>query len=114
MALGLLERERELDVITGLVDGCRGGGGAVLLIEGAAGIGKTALIGEACRLARGKGLRVLLVEDNEDDVFLLRRSLKGNSKPSAHLLMDLQHRNVLRICKKQSRSRPAHWRRQTR
>ena len=39
----------------------------------------------------------------------------GESEPSAaHLLMDLQHRSVLRICKKRFSSRPAHWRRQTR
>ena len=39
---------------------------------------------------------------------------RGNQSASAHLLTDLQHRSVLRICKKRFRSRPAHWRRQTR
>ena len=50
----LLERERELAAVDGLLE--RGG---VVLLEGKAGIGKTALVEEACRRAGGLGRDVL-------------------------------------------------------
>lgn len=56
---GLLERETELARIDALVDVVRHGEGALGLVEGAAGIGKTRLLEEACARAREAGLEVL-------------------------------------------------------
>ncbi len=55
----LVEREAELAQIRRLIEGARDSVGAVALIEGAAGIGKTRLLEEAARRARAAGLRVL-------------------------------------------------------
>src|SRR6478736_1528156 len=41
----LLGREREREVLDRLLDGVRGGHGAVLVVQGEAGVGKTALLG---------------------------------------------------------------------
>ncbi|MDQ3963930.1 MAG: AAA family ATPase [Actinomycetota bacterium] len=50
----LLERERELELLSSAVDRASKGTGSLLLIEGPAGIGKTRLVGEAARLARDR------------------------------------------------------------
>ena len=50
----LLERESELAVVDRLV-----ASGGVVLVEGRAGIGKTALLDAACRRASGVGREVL-------------------------------------------------------
>ncbi|HET6549101.1 MAG TPA: AAA family ATPase, partial [Solirubrobacter sp.] len=50
---GLLEREEELAAIKSAIDGARRGSGGALLVEGVAGIGKSALLAEARALARG-------------------------------------------------------------
>ena len=55
----LVEREAELARIRGLIKDARNGVGALALIEGAAGIGKTRLLEEAAELARTAGLSVL-------------------------------------------------------
>jgi len=55
----ILGRERELELIDELIDRARAGGGAVGVLEGPAGIGKTALLHEATRRAEGSGLSVL-------------------------------------------------------
>ena len=57
----LLERERELAAVEALLQG----GGGVLVVEGAAGIGKTALVGEACLRAEGCGHVVLRARGSE-------------------------------------------------
>ena len=55
----LLERDRELERIGVLLAGCVAGEGGVLLVEGPAGIGKTALLESARGRARDAGVRVL-------------------------------------------------------
>src|SRR5437899_3196988 len=54
----ILGRDRELEVVAGLVESATAGGGA-LLIRGDAGIGKSALVERAVVLARDAGMRVL-------------------------------------------------------
>lgn len=58
-ANALLERDRELEEITIALDCGLAGAGGVLAIEGPAGIGKTALLGEALRAGERKGMLVL-------------------------------------------------------
>ncbi|MEV0829285.1 ATP-binding protein [Nonomuraea rubra] len=53
----LFGREAELKALTGLIDGLRERGG--VLIQGEAGIGKSALVAAAVSMASGAGLRVL-------------------------------------------------------
>ncbi|HST41090.1 MAG TPA: AAA family ATPase [Conexibacter sp.] len=55
----LLERERELALLSDVVAGVRDGLPGLVAIEGPAGIGKTRLLAEARRLARDDGARVL-------------------------------------------------------
>jgi len=55
----LLERERELDAIVASLRAARAGDGCALVVEGPAGIGKTTLLAEACRLARSDGMLAL-------------------------------------------------------
>ena len=55
----LLGRERELSAIDQLLARAGAGGGAVALVEGPAGIGKSALLAEATRRAQALGFEVL-------------------------------------------------------
>ncbi len=55
----LLERDGDLAVIAGALEATRNGSGQVLLIEGPAGVGKTALLGELQVLATSGSQRVL-------------------------------------------------------
>ena len=55
----LLERDGERHAIDALLDEGRGGHGAVLLVEGPPGIGKTALLGLTAVRAAERGMRVL-------------------------------------------------------
>lgn len=55
----LVEREAELAKLRGLIDGAACGAGALALVEGAAGIGKTRLLEETVLVAGGAGVRVL-------------------------------------------------------
>jgi hypothetical protein len=55
----LVGRESELKRIEGLLGRVRSGCGAVAVLEGPAGIGKTALLAEAARRASGYGFSVL-------------------------------------------------------
>lgn len=64
----LLERERELAVISEALERARTGDGAVLLAEGPAGIGKTALLEQARSRAAGLGMRVLVARGGELEV----------------------------------------------
>ena len=56
---GLLERERELDALDELIGRAQQGAGSAVLIEGDAGIGKTALLTEASARAASAGMVVL-------------------------------------------------------
>lgn len=59
----LLERDEVLPALDAVLDGARSGEGRALLIEGPAGVGKTALLAEAQR--RGDGLMVLRATGGE-------------------------------------------------
>jgi DNA-binding CsgD family transcriptional regulator len=66
-AAGLLERGGELGLIGALVARVRGGEGAVLVVEGQAGVGKTELLRAAGELGDAEGLRVLRTRGSELD-----------------------------------------------
>ena len=55
----LLEREAELEQIGGALHLAAAGSGAIVTIEGAAGIGKSSLLGAAAQLAKAEGMVVL-------------------------------------------------------
>ena len=55
----LLERAAEVAAITAAIDVAVAGSGSVLLVEGAAGIGKTRLLAHACDRAAAAGMTVL-------------------------------------------------------
>lgn len=71
--VALLERSGELDQLAVLVEQARAGRGAVALIEGPAGIGKTSLLAVARELAAAAGLDVLSARAG-----LLERDLPWN------------------------------------
>jgi DNA-binding CsgD family transcriptional regulator len=55
----LLEREPELEAVDAALAAARGGSGGLVLVEGPAGRGKSALLGAAVERARAAGMRVL-------------------------------------------------------
>ncbi|MBV9948233.1 MAG: AAA family ATPase, partial [Myxococcales bacterium] len=59
VAGGLLERDRELAAIGGLVEAAGIGSGRLLVIDGAAGVGKTRLLEEASRAGEVAGMDVV-------------------------------------------------------
>lgn len=61
----LLERDAQLAQLERLIADVEGGSGALTLIEGAPGIGKTRLLGAASERARGRGLTVLSARGGE-------------------------------------------------
>ena len=61
----LLDRDRELRAVDGLVAQAVEGEARLVLIEGAAGIGKTRLLGEARRRAEAVGMRALAARGSE-------------------------------------------------
>ncbi|HZK15859.1 MAG TPA: AAA family ATPase, partial [Solirubrobacterales bacterium] len=61
----LLERDVELEQIGRLLDAARNGGGAPMLIEAAAGLGKSRLLAAADELAHSRGLAVARARGSE-------------------------------------------------
>jgi DNA-binding CsgD family transcriptional regulator len=61
----LLEREAELRAVEDLLEAARAGGGHLLLVEGHAGIGKTALLDAAVAQARASGSTILRARGSE-------------------------------------------------
>ena len=61
----LLERDRELEVVDGLVQDALDGRPAVALVQGPAGIGKSRLLAEARERAAAEGFRVLVARGGE-------------------------------------------------
>jgi DNA-binding CsgD family transcriptional regulator len=61
----LLDRAAELTVISGILESACASSGSALLIEGAAGIGKTSLLAYACDRARDAGMTVLAARSAE-------------------------------------------------
>jgi DNA-binding CsgD family transcriptional regulator len=64
---GLLEREGELGLVAALAARVRGGEGALLVVEGQAGVGKTELLRAAGEVGGAEGLRVLRARGSELD-----------------------------------------------
>ena len=62
---GLVERDRELAALGELLDGARGGTGGVALVEGPAGIGKTALLAAGIERARRAGMLAVSARGGE-------------------------------------------------
>ena len=63
--LALLERGAEAGALEAALSSARAGSGAAVIVEGEAGIGKSALLGETARRAREQGLRVLRARGGE-------------------------------------------------
>lgn len=63
----LLEREAELGELRSLLDDAEAGHGRLLVIEGPAGTGKSALVAAAGELAERRGLRVLAAAGSEGE-----------------------------------------------
>ena len=61
----LLDRDRELQAVDGLVAEAAEGEARLVLIEGAAGIGKTRLLSEARRRAEAAGMQALTARGSE-------------------------------------------------
>jgi AAA ATPase domain len=64
----LLERERQLTALERMMEAAQGGEGALLLVEGPAGAGKTALLEMACVRASEAGLNVLTASGGELEI----------------------------------------------
>jgi DNA-binding CsgD family transcriptional regulator len=62
---GLLEREAEVITLEAGIAACLAGSGSVVVIEGAAGIGKTRLLGEGIERARGAGIEAVSARAGE-------------------------------------------------
>lgn len=76
----LVGRDGERDTITGLIDGVRDGGG-VLVLQGAAGVGKSALIALAARLAADRGMLVLRTAGVQSEMNLSFAALHQMLRP---------------------------------
>ena len=61
----LLEREAELAEVAGAIEEASTGSGRLLVLQAPAGLGKTSLVGRACRYARDQGVRVLSARGSE-------------------------------------------------
>jgi DNA-binding NarL/FixJ family response regulator len=85
--VGLLERDEELGRLEASIDAARAGNGGLILIEGPAGIGKTALLAAAGRIAEERGLRRLAATATELDGELpfgaIRQLLEGHVRALA-------------------------------
>jgi DNA-binding CsgD family transcriptional regulator len=82
-------REAELARVMGLLDSLCAGSGGWLLIEGAAGAGKSALLRAFCAEAAARGVPVAAVEADEVDALTplgtLRRALDALGVPAAEI-----------------------------
>src|SRR3979409_67657 len=84
----LLERERELETLAGLVARLSTGSGGLAVIEASAGIGKTALLDALAAQATAAGARVLRARGGElerDDAFGIVAQLFGPPLAAAEL-----------------------------
>ncbi|MFN8114384.1 MAG: AAA family ATPase [Solirubrobacterales bacterium] len=68
MGEGLVEREAELHAAAGALDDIGAGAGTVISVEGPAGIGKSALIGEITALATDRGFAVHAARGSELEI----------------------------------------------
>jgi DNA-binding CsgD family transcriptional regulator len=91
----LLERDRELELIGVLLEGCVAGEGGVLLVEGPAGIGKTALLESASGRARDAGVRVLGARAGELERELAHAVVRQLFEPSLANVGDPERATLL-------------------
>jgi tetratricopeptide (TPR) repeat protein len=61
----LVERERELEHLSSRIDGAARGTGAVVMVEGEPGIGKSSLVAAATRIGTERGFEVLTARGHE-------------------------------------------------
>jgi ABC-type uncharacterized transport system ATPase subunit len=61
----LLERDAELQAVEGAAEAARGGAGSLIVIDGPAGVGKTALMDAARAAAASAGLQMLTARGAE-------------------------------------------------
>lgn len=76
-------REEERGLLNGVLDA----GAGVVLVDGAAGTGKTRLLAEAAAVAAGRGFEVVTARDELDQPFLLARL--AERRPDGQLLVVL-------------------------
>jgi hypothetical protein len=84
----MLERDRELDALARVVAGLGAGSGGLAVLEGPAGIGKTALVDALAQQADAAGVRVVRARGGElerDDAFGVVAQLFGPPLPDAEL-----------------------------
>ncbi len=92
----LLERDAELTSFGEVFEGADGGSGAVVVVEGQAGIGKSRLLGAARELAARRGHTVLRARGDElerDFAYgvtrqLFEQELTARDEPSRHRLLE--------------------------
>ena len=115
---GLLERDGELGLVAALVARVRGGEGAVLVVEGQAGVGKTELLRAAEEVGEAEGLRVLRARGSElDRAFafgVVRQLLEccggaGGSPPRPCLPRGVATVAVRRVCSRLCRGCIGWW-----
>ncbi|HEX4625703.1 MAG TPA: LuxR C-terminal-related transcriptional regulator [Solirubrobacteraceae bacterium] len=85
----LLGREREREVLDRLLDGVRGGHGAVLVVQGEAGVGKTALLGYLTEA--GHGFRISRTFGVEAEMELPFAAVQQLCSPFFELVERLPH-----------------------
>ena len=64
---GILERDDDLNLCSSALEGVRGRAGATIVVEGAAGIGKSELLARVCAESAVRGVTPLLVRGGEHD-----------------------------------------------
>ncbi len=88
----LVARERELGQLESLIGGVSAGAGATVVVEGPAGIGKTALVSAAAQIAAASDLQVLRALGGwleQEHAFGVVRELLGPAVTGAHVPADL-------------------------
>jgi DNA-binding CsgD family transcriptional regulator len=91
----LLEREPELTQLTRHMQVAGGGEGGVVLIEGAAGIGKTALLGATCERARELGMQMGAARGGELESGLPWGVVRGLFEPNLAAASKAERRRLL-------------------
>jgi recombinational DNA repair ATPase RecF len=65
--VGLIDRTRELSVLTGLIEGAQAGNSAAMVLRGEPGIGKTALLEAVSGSADAQGMTTAVVTGIESE-----------------------------------------------
>ena len=91
----LLEREEALERIAELTLAAGAGAGALAAIVGGPGEGKTALLGETCRIAAAEGLRVMRARGSELESGFALGAARQLLEPAVHALDSGERERVL-------------------